>query len=492
MTTTSLVWFRSDLRLSDNPALTTAAKQGPFIPIYILDENSPVRPRGSAQKWWLHHSLLALSKDFKKHGCNLILKRGSSLEILKEIAQQTGITSIFWNKAFTPDQANADKELGSHLREFGITTSLFDDGLLSTPGQPRTQQNKDYTVFTPYWNALKASQIPYPIGAPQNLTPGKYKIDTDSIDDWNLLPKKPNWSKGFSIWTPGEAAAQHQLDQFLSKKINGYTHARDRPDKDATSQLSPHLALGEITPRQIWHATLAVMETKGGRLDSDGWKFLSELGWREFSAYLLYYFPNLPTQPFRPRFQHFPWKKDLSHLTAWQKGRTGYPIIDAGMRQLWHTGWMHNRVRMIVASFLCKHLLTHWIEGEAWFWDTLVDADMASNTANWQWVAGSGADAAPYFRIFNPILQGEKFDPQGHYVRQWIPELAQLENSIIHTPWQATPAALKAANIALGKTYPFPIVDHAKARKRALTAYSATALGDDPGQLFSSLTKLNS
>lgn len=484
---TSLVWFRSDLRLSDNPALSAAAKQGSIIPIYILDENSSVRPRGAAQKWWLHHSLLALSKDFKKHGVHLVLKRGSSLVILKEILQQTGITSIFCNQTPTPEQRNADKELSSRLNEFGITISLFDDGLLSTPGQPRTQQNKDYTVFTPYWNALKAGQIPHPIGIPQNLKSGKYKIDSDSIDDWNLLPKRPDWSKGFDIWIPGEAAARHQLDQFLSQKIDGYTHARDRPDKDATSQLSPHLALGEITPRQIWHTTLAVMETEGGRLDSDGWKFLSELGWREFSAYLLYYFPNLPTQSFRPRFQNFPWKKDRSALKAWQKGRTGYPIIDAGMRQLWHTGWMHNRVRMIVASFLCKQLLTHWSEGEAWFWDTLVDADMASNTANWQWVAGSGADAAPYFRIFNPILQGQKFDPQGHYVRQWIPELAQLENSVIHTPWQATSAALKTAQITLGETYPLPIVEHAMARKRALNAYSTmTQADDDPGQLFSS------
>ena len=246
---TSLVWFRSDLRLSDNPALSAAAKQGSIIPIYILDENSSVRPRGAAQKWWLHHSLLALSKDFKKHGVHLVLKRGSSLVILKEILQQTGITSIFCNQTPTPEQRNADKELSSRLNEFGITISLFDDGLLSTPGQPRTQQNKDYTVFTPYWNALKAGQIPHPIGIPQNLKSGKYKIDSDSIDDWNLLPKRPDWSKGFDIWTPGEAAARHQLDQFLSQKIDGYTHARDRPDKDATSQLSPHLALGEITPQ---------------------------------------------------------------------------------------------------------------------------------------------------------------------------------------------------------------------------------------------------
>ncbi len=492
MATTSLVLFRSDLRLSDNSALTAAAQQGPVIPIYIFDENSLVRSRGAAQKWWLYHSLLALSKDFKKHGLNLVFKRGPTLTVLKQVVQQTGIGTVFWNKGFTPEQVNSDKELDSSLQKLGITTSLCDDGLLSKLGQPRTQQNNDYTVFTPYWNALKLSQIPYPIGVPQDLKSGKYKIDSDSIGDWGLLPTGPDWAKGFSVWTPGEDAARHQLGQFLSQKIDGYAHARDRPDKNATSQLSPHLALGEITPRQIWHATLAAMETEGGRLDSDGWKFLSELGWREFSAYLLHYFPNLPKQSFRPRFHNFPWKKDLSHLTTWQKGRTGYPIIDAGMRQLWHIGWMHNRVRMIVASFLCKQLLTHWAEGEAWFWDTLVDADLASNTANWQWVAGSGADAAPYFRIFNPILQGQKFDPQGHYVRQWIPELAQLENSVIHTPWQATPAALKAAKITLGKTYPLPIVDHAQARKRALSAYSTMTKGDDPGQLFSPTVKGNS
>ena len=228
------------------------------------------------------------------------------------------------------------------------------------------------------------------------------------------------------------------------------------------------------------------MESAGGKLDSDGWKFLSELGWREFSAYLLYYFPNLPIQSFRSHFRYFPWKEDLSNLSAWQKGRTGYPIIDAGMRQLWHTGWMHNRVRMIVASFLCKQLLIHWVNGEAWFWDTLLDADLASNTANWQWVAGSGADAAPYFRIFNPILQGQKFDPQGHYVRRWVPELARLENSVIHSPWQATPDVLKAAQVTLGDTYPLPIVDHATARKRALSAYATMMQGDDPGDLFSS------
>lgn len=487
----SLVWLRSDLRLSDNPALTAAAKQGPVLPIYILDENSSVRPRGAAQKWWLHHSLFALSQDFKKRGCDLVFKRGDPLTVLKNVARQAEITSIFWNKALTPTQAAADKALSLQLQKFGISTFSFDDGLLSTPGQPRTQQNKDYTVFTPYWNALKASRIPEPIGVPSKLKTKKHKIESETIDDWNLLPQKPDWSTGFGIWAPGESSARQRLEDFLNQKMAGYANARDRPDKNVTSQLSPHLALGEISPRQIWHATLAVMERTGGKLDSDGWKFLSELGWREFSAYLLYYFPHLPTRSFRPHFRRFPWRNDLSDLTAWQKGKTGYPIIDAGMRQLWHTGWMHNRVRMIVASFLCKQLLIHWEKGEGWFWDTLLDADLASNTANWQWVAGSGADAAPYFRIFNPVLQGQKFDPEGHYVRRWVPELALLENSVIHSPWQAEPLVLKAAQISLGDTYPSPIIDHAVARKRALNAYATMMHGErhDPDQLFSSPTE---
>ncbi|MEQ1652895.1 MAG: deoxyribodipyrimidine photo-lyase, partial [Hyphomicrobium sp.] len=349
--------------------------------------------------------------------------------------------------------------------------------LLREPEEVRTKTGDVYKVYTPFWKALSADFTPAkPLHAPKSLTVPKSPPKSDTLASWELHPKKPDWSRGFDEhWQPGETGAHEKLQTFLGDALAAYAEDRNRPDRPGTSRLSPHLHFGEITPAQCWvaaeHAAAAMPGADKGRET-----FLKEIVWREFAYTLLYYWPDLPEQPFRKDFAAFPWKNDAKLLRAWQKGMTGYPVVDAGMRELWHTGYMHNRVRMIVASFLIKHLLIPWQQGEAWFWDTLVDADLANNAASWQWVAGSGADAAPYFRIFNPVTQGEKFDPDGVYVRRWVPELKDLSNDALHAPWTAPALTLAAAGVILGKTYPHPIVDHAAARERALAAYDAVKM----------------
>ena len=471
-----IVWFRDDLRLSDHPALHAAAATGaPLVALYVLDGESPApkqpRPLGGAARWWLAQSLRALDADLRKRGAQLLLRKGAAVEVIAAIARETSATAVYWNDiAQAPHRAIA-KRLVASLNEIGVAAEISNGDLLVSPAAIRNTNGRGLRVFTPFWKRILAmGDPPKPLPAPRALN-GHLHLDGDTIEEWQLEPTKPDWAGGLrDTWSPGEASAQKQLKKFLKDTVAGYANERDRPDRDGTSHLSPHLRFGEISPRQIWHAA-RFAAAEHPELSGGIEKFLSELGWREFCRHLLFDVPDLAERNLQPSFDAFPWKDDPKALTAWQRGYTGYPIVDAGMRELWHTGVMHNRVRMVVASFLVKHLLIDWRHGERWFWDTLVDADAGSNPANWQWVAGSGADAAPYFRIFNPILQGMKFDPEGDYVRRWLPELADLPSKLIHQPWTATPLELAGAGVTLGKTYPEPIVDHKVGRERALAAY---------------------
>lgn len=470
-----LVWFRSDLRVNDNPALTAAAETGlPVICVFIRDEETPGdwKPGGASQ-WWLHHSLSELKKSLEALGSQLVLKTGTALDVIAELIDETGADTVYWNRRYEVHNRETDTSIKSDLRDKGLDAISFKANLLIEPWEVETKSGDPFKVFTPFWKAsLNIIDPADPLLAPKRLKAPDNLPDSDQLDDWTLLPTKPDWSRGLmDEWEPGEAGAARRLKDFLETPINRYKDARDIPSDHGTSKLSPHLAFGEISPRQIWAAAQDAVTNGVTRTGAD--KFLSEIGWREFSHNLLYHFPDFPEKNFQPKFNHFPWSDSQDHLKAWQEGQTGYPIVDAGMRQLWQTGWMHNRVRMIVGSFLVKHLLIDWREGEAWFWDTLVDADLANNSAGWQWIAGSGADAAPYFRIFNPMTQGEKFDPDGAYVRQWVPELKHLPDRFIHQPWEAGEMVLKECDIELGKTYPYPIVDHKEARERALSAFQS-------------------
>ncbi|WP_223478036.1 cryptochrome/photolyase family protein [Oricola indica] len=466
-----IVWFRNDLRLHDNLALTAAANSGqPVIPVYILEEADDTLPLGGAQRWWLHHSLASLADKLKTLDVPLVMRRGAASDILLDLIEETGACSVLWNRRYAPAQIERDSAIKEELRARDLTVESFDGQLLHEPTRLKTGSGGAYRVYTPFWKALSQSIAPRaPAPAPKKIKACDQSIASDNLSDWDLLPGKPNWAKAFGEeWTPGEDGAHDRLDQFLSEALADYGEGRDFPAKSLTSRLSPHLAFGEISPFQIWHA----MEPHCDEVPSrDFTTFRKELVWREFCWHLLVAFPDLGTENFNGDFDAFPWRDSSEDLTRWQQGMTGYPIVDAGMRQLWQTGWMHNRVRMIVGSFLVKHLLIHWRHGEAWFRDTLVDADPASNTANWQWIAGSGADAAPYFRIFNPILQGEKFDADGSYVRRFVPELADMPDSHIHKPWEASKSALDRAGVKLGDTYPRPMVEHQGARDRAMAAY---------------------
>ena len=467
-----IVWFRQDLRLADNPALHAAAERGaPVIPLYILDETPGVRPMGGASLWWLDKSLRALSRSLDRAGAPLVLRRGEAQAVLDDIIAETGAAAVFWNRLYDAGAIARDKAIKQALTERGVAVTSCNGGLLNEPWTVKTGAGDFYKVFTPYWRTARGQVEARPALPP----PGKLdsvKVSSDSIECWGLHPRNPDWSKGFDIWTPGEAGAQAALERFLDEALRDYPADRDRPGIDGCSRLSPHLHFGEIGPLQVWRAVHATA-AQGHGLDGASDKFLAELGWREFNHHLLFHNPDLPTQNFKDEFDAMAWRDDPEGLKAWQRGLTGYPLVDAGMRELWTTGFMHNRVRMVVASFLIKDLMIDWRVGEAWFWDTLVDADVAQNAANWQWVAGSGADASPYFRVFNPSGQGERFDPDGAYVRRWVPEIARLPNSVLHAPWTARPAELRAAGVVPGETYPKPIVDHAAARERALAAYAA-------------------
>ena len=474
-----IVWFRDDLRLSDHPALHAAANTGaPVICLYVFDQpdRPNARPLGGAARWWLAQSLRALQASLQAIGSSLVLRRGPAAKIITALAQEAGAQAVHWNDiAQAPYQAQAD-QVAAALEAIGVASQGFPGDLLVSPTYIRNKEGRGLRVFTPFWKRVQAlGDPPKPLPAPKALGKDSNSAPTvasDRLADWYLEPTRPDWAGGLrQRWHPGEKAAQARLCEFLKSHVAGYSGDRDRPDRAGTSGLSPHLRFGEISPRQVWHAArFAAAERHALSGDID--KFLSEVGWREFCRHLLFDVPDLATRNLQPAFDAFPWKHDDKALTAWQRGQTGYPIVDAGMRELWHTGVMHNRVRMVVASFLVKHLLIDWREGEKWFWDTLVDADAASNPANWQWVAGSGADAAPYFRVFNPILQGEKFDPDGAYVRRWVPELSGLPDGLIHQPWSAAPLELASAGVELGNNYPRPIIDHKVGRERALAAYA--------------------
>lgn len=469
-----IVWFRQDLRLADNPALTAACESGqPVIPVYILDDESAGdwKP-GGASRWWLHHSLSSLDADLKALESRLILLRGDALNALLDLVAETGASAVCWNRCYEPLIRDRDTEIKAALCEASVDAQSFNGSLLAEPWTIQNKQGEPFKVFSPFWRALQAQlDLDDPCPRPSRLTAPAQWPESEMLAAWKLLPEKPDWAEGFApIWSPGEAGAKDRLETFFENGARHYADGRNRPDKPYTSGLSPHLHFGEISPRQIWFATEHVRADIG---EKNADKFLSEVGWREFSFNLLYHFPHFPEQNYQEKFDAFPWLDNQKALRAWQTGQTGYPIVDAGMRELWTTGWMHNRVRMIVASFLIKHLMIDWREGEKWFWDTLVDADLANNSASWQWVAGSGADAAPYFRIFNPITQGEKFDPDGEYVRKWVPEIARLPDKYLNCPWEAGPLILREAGVELGETYPEPIVDHKAARDRALSAFKS-------------------
>jgi deoxyribodipyrimidine photo-lyase len=474
-----IVWFRQDLRLRDNPALCAAAATGrPVIPLYVLDDETPAQWRlGGASRWWLHHSLSSLTRDLARRQSSLcpklILRSGNAAEIVTAFAAETHAHGVYWNRCYEAYAVHRDRTIKEALLRAGVEARSFNASLLFEPWEVKTGSGTPFRVFTAFWRACARLPATPPLPPPQQLEGlGDASPASDDLAPWKLLPR-PDWAAGLrETWAPGETQARKRVRDFLENAIAGYRTARDLPGVEGTSRLSPHLHFGEIGPRQIRHAIESHVDAKGGEADTE--TFLKELGWREFSYHLLFHYPDLPERPLRPEFADFPWRDDEAGLRAWQRGQTGYPIVDAGMRELWATGWMHNRVRMIVASFLVKDMMLPWQMGEAWFWDTLVDADLANNAASWQWVSGSGADAAPYFRIFNPVLQGERFDADGTYIRHWIPELAKLPAAALHAPWKASPEVLAKAGLALGRDYPMPILDHAAARERALAAYAAS------------------
>ncbi|MBA4013923.1 MAG: deoxyribodipyrimidine photolyase [Phenylobacterium sp.] len=472
---TTLLWFRNDLRLAENPALAAAlARGGSVVPVFILDDEDAGRWRaGGASRWWLHHSLSALAAELERRGSRLILRRGAAEHEIQRLAAEVGAEAVVWNRRYEPWAVARDERLKAVLKARGVAVRSFNAGLLREPWEVMNGKGEPYRVFTPFWRALLAGyELPAPLQTPKYIRAPQVWPAGETLGHWNLAPSRPDWAGGLrETWMPGELGAQERLDAFTGRVSLEYGEARNLPGREGTSRLSPHLHFGEVGPRQVWRALTAAAFAETGDLMPSGVEtFLSEIAWREFSHHLLFHSPSLPEQPLRPEFAAFRWAEDPAGLQAWRRGLTGYPIVDAGMRQLWTTGWMHNRVRMIVASFLIKDLLVDWREGQAWFWDTLVDADLANNAASWQWVAGSGADASPYFRIFNPVTQGQKFDPDGAYVRRWVPELAALPDRLLHAPWTARPIELADA----GVDYPAPIVDHARARERALEAYAAT------------------
>ncbi len=469
----TLLLLRNDLRLEDHPALVKAAEAGPVVPLFVFDEESDgAWAPGAASRWWLHHSLAALSEAFAARGVPLVLRRGDTVEIVADLASKVKAQAVHMTRHYEPASVALEKKLKSKLETRDIPLRRYGGHLLIEPEDITTQNGAPYKVYTPFWRSLsKAVAIRERSCAPETLEAYGDAIPSDELEAWGLLPVKPDWAAGWEdLWTPGEDGARARLAAFLEDGLLGYGKNRDRPDCDGTSRLSPHLHFGEISPHAVWRA-VAACGGDAGNLDGDKETFLKEVAWREFSAHLLFHFPTLPDAAFKSEFADYPWEEDPEQLRAWQRGQTGYPIVDAGMRQLWQTGYMHNRVRMIVGSFLVKHLLIPWQRGEAWFWDTLVDADLASNAASWQWVAGSGADAAPYFRIFNPMTQSEKFDPDGQYVRTWVPELKDLPAEAIHAPFEASREVLEAAGVVLGETYPEPIIGHKAARERALAGY---------------------
>ena len=466
----SIYWFRQDLRLSDNPALSAAIESGKVLPVYILDDiNSKDHKMGEASRWWLHHSLINLNE--KLNG-KLSFYNDDPSKVFEELIKQYDVNSIFWNRCYEPWRIKRDKDLKIDLEKKNINIETYNGSLLWEPWKVLKSDGTPYRVFSPYYKrgCLGATPPREPIKQPDLENIISNSFDNLTLSDLNLLPDVKWFNEMEQIWKPGEDGAKDKLHLFLDNGLLGYKEGRNFPSRKNVSQLSPHMHFGEVSPNQVWYGAQLKEGEKG--IDKDLTHFLSELGWREFSYNLLYHFPSLPKENLQKKFDNFPWEVNEGYLDKWKKGLTGFPIVDAGMRELWQTGYMHNRVRMIVGSFLVKNLLIHWHEGEKWFWDCLIDADLASNSASWQWVAGSGADAAPYFRIFNPIAQGIRFDPDGEYTKKYLPELKNIPNKYLYNPWEAPQDILAEANIELGKDYPQPIVDLKQSREKALDAFS--------------------
>lgn len=467
-----IVWFRRDLRLHDNPALLHAVKlQRPIVPLFIWDEAGTTDgPTGAASRWWLHHSLTALDQALQVRGSRLVIQQGPPAQALIQAACRFTAQTVLCNRVGEPDWDRLDRTVEAALSQIGVSLVRHDMDGIQDLDTVRNQSGKPYQVFTPFWKNFQTLASPSPPGPAPQALPSPDSITPEAgaaIQELRLLPR-PRWDAGLAAnWTPGETSARKQLERFLADALDEYHQTRDTPAQPGTSRLSPHLHFGEISPREVWVRVQNAPPSQGMR------SFARQLGWREFSRSILRNHPEAPVRPLRPEFEGFPWRTAPEALAAWQQGQTGYPIVDAGMRELWQTGWMHNRVRMIVGSLLVKHLLISWAEGAAWFWDTLVDADLANNTMGWQWVGGCGADAAPFFRIFNPVTQSRKFDPQGHYIRRWIPEIGELPNALIHSPWDAPSDVLAQHRIALGHDYPNPIVDLGAGRRRALFAFAS-------------------
>jgi deoxyribodipyrimidine photo-lyase len=470
----TLLWFRQDLRVADNQALAAAIEIGaPIVPVFIFSpEEEGAWAPGGASRWWLHGSLSRLDEDLRRLGSRLVLRRShDSCEELLELARACDAQHVLWNRRYEPSIVTRDRQVKSDAREAGLEARSFNGALLQEPWSVKPKAGNAYQVFSAFWrHVLSLADPPPPLIIPSRIPAPQTWPESLPLESLKLLPRI-DWTGGIgAAWKPGSESAQASLQRFLEQAFDEYGGLRDRPDTAGTSRLSPHLHFGEISPREVWHAVRRFALARGRHSTWRESQFLTELGWREFAYHLLYHFPHLPEQPLNPRFAAFPWKNDVEGLSAWQRGVTGYPIVDAGMRQLWQTGWMHNRVRMIAASFLVKDLLLPWTDGAQWFWDTLVDADLASNTLGWQWVAGCGPDAAPYFRIFNPLTQATRFDPDGTYVRGWVPELARLPREWIHQPWAAPRQVLIDAGVQLGITYPERLIDHTLARAAALAA----------------------
>ena len=478
---TAIVWFRNDLRISDHRPLTEAAREATHVlAVFVLDRRAGgAWAVGGAALWWLHHSLAALSEAIGRAGGTLVLREGDAATIIPELADQAGATSVHCGRSHEPSLRELDQRVEHALQKRSVAFRSHRVSTLFDLDAIRTQSGKIYGVFTPFARTCRGLPDPAaPLPPVAGLNAPKGSFASDRLEDWHLLPTRPDWAGGLrDTWTPGEIGAHDRMKRFLADHLAEYGDNRNIPgNEDGTSMLSPHLRWGELSPVQVWHAARAANEAARGNRSKAGTRsgfetFQNEILWHEFAAYLLHNNPAMPDEPLRAAYGRLRWRRDPRGLRAWQRGLTGVPIVDAGMRQLWHVGWMHNRVRMITASLLTKHLLVSWREGEAWFWDTLVDGDLATNSASWQWVAGTGTDSQPFFRIFNPVTQGRKFDPDGTYVRRWVPELARLSSRWLHAPWEAPAAELERAGIRLGHDYPKPVISLEEGRDRALSAF---------------------
>ena len=467
---TTLVWYANNLRLDDHPALAAAAQRGGVVPVYVYDPDyRGPSAMGGASKWWAHQSVAALASDLELIGSGLVIRSGDPAEHLVEIAKQVGADTVMFCDSIEPDLREREEDVEHALEQAGVAVERYPMHLLWELGSVMTKDGRPYQVFSPFWKtALRTEAVEPPIDAPTQLQRPDVEIRSDTLESLGLKPNISWYTEMAKQWTPGERGARARFDAFVNDRLGAYHDDRNLLETPGWSAMSAHFHFGEISVRRVWQEITA--DEQWERVKGKE-HYLREIGWREFAQHLINHFPRTIDEPLRENFKSFPWVKDPEAFEKWARGQTGYPVVDAAMRHLWAHGWMPNRARMIVASFLCKDLRISWEEGMAWFWDTLVDADLASNTLGWQWTAGCGADAAPYFRVFNPVSQGEKFDSDGEYVRRWCPELAELDPKEIHSPWDVAPMGLASAGVTLGDDYPHPMVDHKQAREAALAAF---------------------